>query len=116
MIFITTRVVIVGPQKYALYSNLAIVCLLNSRKLYHLPLFEGTPPTLGGEFKVLDNIYIIAKKEGVSLPTSLFCIAICFSFFLLVQVALDALLGSLLKLLALYLYARNLTISSEVLV
>ena len=29
------------------------------RKYYHLPLFEGTPPTLGGEFKVLDNIYII---------------------------------------------------------
>ena len=25
------------------------------------PLFEGTPPNLGGEFKVLDNIYIIAK-------------------------------------------------------
>ena len=25
------------------------------------PLFEGTPPTLGGEFKVLDNSYIIAK-------------------------------------------------------
>ena len=52
------------------------------RKYYHLPLFEGKglrhssgklkfpsslptliprrPPTLGGEFKVLDNIYIIA--------------------------------------------------------
>ena len=30
------------------------------QKSYHLPLFEGTPPNLGGESKELDNSYIIS--------------------------------------------------------
>ena len=42
------------------------------RMYYHLPLFEGTPPTLGGEFKVLDNIYIITINNAEAISESVF--------------------------------------------
>ena len=37
------------------------------------PLFEGTPPTLGGEFKVLDNSYIITKEKNEQLALLVLC-------------------------------------------
>ena len=67
--------------------------------------------------KSKDQLLINIKEHKIETADSEVCrfyfvVVLC----LLIHEALDTLLGSLLKLLALYLYARNLTISSEVLV
>ena len=67
--------------------------------------------------KSKDQLLINIKEHKIETADSEVCrFYFVVVFCLLIHEALDTLLGSLLKLLALYLYARNLTISSEVLV
>ena len=74
----------------------------------------GAPSFYNTQYPLFLCIGIFKQDEGVSADTPSQYLVLLFR--LLIQVTLDTLLGSLLKLLAMNLYATDLTVSRQVLI